>query len=342
MPPGLFCSSGCAATQAQVQTTSAKADRLLAVKYAEWRPPGGLIAAREGSAFLVKRLAEPCGNAISDVMSEPFSVIVPVYNEGRRLFATVPPLLEGLPAGCEIIYICNGCQDDSEAILRELVGGAAIMLATPVAGKALAIRAGEEQTNLFPRFYVDSDVVISGGALARLAAGLGSGIELVSPRIEHEFGGTAFCARVIHRYRQSLPHAREGAYHHVLGISARGRARWGEFPDLWADDSFIEAMIPDDRKRLIKEVTVRTRPPQGLWQWIMVRKRWHIGHRQLRALGYSPPHVPGQCRALLLSLMSPTRALPAVLYVCTVALAMVLAKWRGKGSVDWYQDQSSR
>ena len=32
-------------------------------------------------------------------------------------------------------------------------------------------------------------------------------------------------------------------FHNVLGISQKGRAAWGAFPDLRADDTFIVAQV---------------------------------------------------------------------------------------------------
>ena len=139
-----------------------------------------------------------------------FSVIVPVHNEAARLGQTVPRLLDELPPGCEVVYVCNGCTDGSAALLSALVGKRARILEAPEQGKAAAIRCGEEETRLLPRFYVDADVVIGGADLSELARCLEGPFELVSPRIVLDLRGVGPVMRRICRLSQSLPHARRG------------------------------------------------------------------------------------------------------------------------------------
>ena len=268
----------------------------------------------------------------------PFSVIVPVHNEATRLDETVPRLLEGLPPGCEVIYVCNGCTDGSERLLRALVGKSAQIITAP-RGKAKAIRSGEERAHLMPRFYVDADVTIGGADLAKLALRLVEPIELVSPRIVFDMRGVGPAMRRVYRLSLSLPHARHAAFHHVLGVSAAARSRWGRFPDLLADDAFIESRIPLKHKRVMSDVTVTVRPPRTLWSWIRVRARWHAGHRQMRRAGYAPPHTHGQFRTVGHRLRESGSRLDALLYVGSVLVARILSAWLRQG---WYSDRTSR
>lgn len=268
----------------------------------------------------------------------PFSVIVPVHNEAGRLRQTVPCLLDGLPPGCEVIYVCNGCTDGSEALLHALVGMKAWIIQAPQ-GKAAAIRYGEGKACLLPRFYVDADVTIGGADLAELSRCLTGPIELVSPRIVYDLHGVGPAMRRVCRLSQLLPHARYGAFHHVLGVSAAARARWGEFPDLLGDDAFIQSCISAQHKRVVAHVTVTVRPPRTLWSWIQVRSRWQAGHRQMRGLGHAPPHTPNQFRTLVRSLFRPGTRLDALLYVGSVLAARLLSALPQRG---WYSDRTSR
>jgi cellulose synthase/poly-beta-1,6-N-acetylglucosamine synthase-like glycosyltransferase len=274
-------------------------------------------------------------------MLKTFSVIVPVFNEENGLAARAGLLLSGLPGGCELIFVCNGCTDRSEAILRETVGTTAVVL-TCAKGKARAIRLGERHASLLPRFYVDSDVSVSGSDLARLARALRDGVQLVSPRIAFNLEGASWAARSLSQFWLSLPHGRTGAYHHVLGVSAAARARWGAFPDLMADDLFIESMIEDEEKRVVTDITVTTTPPKRFWQWIRVRIRWQQGIEQLRRARIDPPMVAGQYRAILSGALSPRLCASAILYCASVLLSRLLARTGLFESGKWYRDASSR
>jgi glycosyltransferase involved in cell wall biosynthesis len=273
----------------------------------------------------------------------PFSVIVPVHDEAARLPLTLPCLLDGLPPGTELIFACNGCSDGSESIISDLAGARARILSLPTANKALAIRAAEECTRLLPRFYVDADVKIAGGDLTRIAALLSEGrYDLVSPRIELELDGASAAARAMHELWLASPHARRAAFRTVLGVSAAARARWGTFPDVMADDTFIVCQVPPERRAVADEVAVKLRPPLNLRAYIGVQERVALGHRQLRALGYSIPHSEGQYGSLLRAALDP-RKLPAViLYVIAGLAGRARARMRSSSGRNWYRDESSR
>ncbi|WP_375290151.1 glycosyltransferase family 2 protein [Qipengyuania sp.] len=268
----------------------------------------------------------------------PFSVIVPVHNEASRLGETALALMDGLPEDWELIFVCNGCTDGSETILERIAGRRAIILTAP-RGKAVAIREGEARARFASRFYVDSDVLIHGADLARLATCLTAPVELVSPRMVFDLAGVGPQMRRVLMVWLSLPHAQGAAYHHVLGVSAAGRARWGEFPDLLADDAFIESRIPDGRKRVVPDVVVTVRPPRSMTAWLGVRARWHDGHGQMRAMGYAPPHAPGQYRAIAQTLHTPSQWVNVLLYVGSVLAARLLSALPRRG---WYRDETSR
>ncbi len=270
-----------------------------------------------------------------------YSVIVPVHNEAARLPETVACLWRGLAADAEVIFVCNGCTDESAAIIRRLVDHRARIIELAAAGKARAIRAGEAQATLFPRFFVDSDVLIEGRGLTALASELVVGrFELMSPRLKIDLAGCGTVMRKLHGIMRDLPHMQGDAFHQVLGLSRAGRHRFGPFPDVMADDSFIEAQIPLHRKRIAQSVTAIYRPPRTLGSMIAVRARWIKGQRQLERLGHVVPRSPGQRRALMRLLLRPGRALAALLYGAVWLAAQSLA--RSAGANGWYRDQTSR
>lgn len=267
-----------------------------------------------------------------------FSVIVPVHDEADLLPETAPLMLAGL-GRAEVVFVCNGCTDGSAALLRRLLGERARVIELPAAGKAAAIRAGEAAVRAFPRFYVDADVWIAGSTLAALARTLAAErLDLVSPRIRVDHAGASRLARGVTEAWMSLPHMRLAGFHNVLGVSAEGRARWGRFPDLLADDDFIAASIPPRARRIVDGLSCTIRPPRRFRAWVRVRARWTRGQRQLRAQGIVLPRTPGQADGLR-TLLAEGRVLAVGAYVAAAALGAVLGRFGRSG---WYRDGSSR
>jgi len=280
-------------------------------------------------------------NAVVTKADMPFSVVIPVYNEASGLAERARSVVSGLPHGCEVVFVCNGCTDDSQAILEREVSKEATILSC-AKGKARAIRLGEQHCSIFPRFYVDSDVWISGDDLARLSACLNDRTLLVSPRIRFDFTGASPTAAALSRFWLALPHGQSSAYHHVLGISEALRARWGEFPDLIADDTFIEGHANDGEKTIIETVFVTTSPPKNWWAWVQVRVRWQQGINQLVRARHSLPQSQGQSRAILKKAIQPRWALTAALYISSVVLARILARSGLFPESAWITDETSR
>ena len=272
-----------------------------------------------------------------------FSVIVPVFNEAASLPSFLEHVRDGLPStNVELIFVCNGCTDGSEQILRSIDDPRVRVLALERPGKAAAIRAAEAFAQRIPRFYVDADVLISGASLAALAEPLRhERFELVSPKMLYDESGMSFAARGIHRVWHALPHVLLEGHHGVLGVSRRGRERWGDFPDLLADDAFIQSRIPTSRRKIVPEITLSTRPARTFWSFVCVRERWLRGNQQLRAKGISVPRTKGQARCLL-KMAARGRVVPVTIYLAARAAATAKVRLTGNRAQPWFQDQTSR
>ena len=270
------------------------------------------------------------------------SIIVPVQNEAARIVATSRLLLAGLPQEAELIFVVNGCSDDSEALLRRGAGRRARIIGSH-SGKANALNAGDAAATKFPRFYIDADVEITGTSVAALAERLRStGAMLISPRLKQDLAGASRAARAVNRVWMALPHARSAAFHQVIGVSAAGRANWGALPGILADDSYMVAAVPAESRTMADDIVARVRPPWTLRDFVRVRSRWRTGQRQLEVMGIAIVYQPDQRAVLLRQLLSPTLAAPAVLYVLAVLVGNLLARIAPTRVDTWYQDQSTR
>lgn len=272
-----------------------------------------------------------------------FSIVVPVHNEAASIAETASALLDGLPAGAEVIFICNGCTDASLAILERVAGGRARLLDVPVASKSLAIREAERWTTAFPRFYIDSDVLISGRAVAKMARRLlAREADLVSPRIAMQLDGASLTARLAQHFAMKLPHQAGDAFHSALGVSRALRERWGDFPEVMSDDTFIEAHVDPGRKAIVQEALLTSTPPQTFGSYVRVRARWERGLWQLQAMGVPIQRSPNQKRALVRMLFNPRHTLPGLVYFAAKLLGLALAAKAAWAQDGWYTDTTSR
>lgn len=278
-----------------------------------------------------------------------FSVVIPVHNEARLVPQTVQSVLQAIAhaarAGyeAEIAYVCNGCTDGSASIVRRLVAdvGRVEVLEISRASKIAALNAGDQVLTCFPRFYIDADVIVSEDLFVVLLPYLSvdGALQLVSPQISLDVRGASHAARYISQVWLQLPHNREEAFHHVLGLSEAGRSRWREFPEIMADDAFITSQIAPERRGVVREATITTWAPHSFWAWVRVRARWARGHHELVLHGIQPPSTPGQKTALAKLLLHRQTAVPAIVYVVCRLLSAFYSRIPGT-SDQWYSPRN--
>lgn len=188
----------------------------------------------------------------------PLSVIVPACNEAGWIDACLAAVAASRGAEGEVVVVANGCTDDTAARARAHAGmlaaaGFALnVLETPALGKPGALNAGDAAARYPDRAYLDADVTVSPGLLAAIAAALdrpvprlASGSPVVAP-------ARSFVTRAYARFWTRLPFVAQGCPAFGLyAVNAAGRARWGPFPDIISDDTFVRLHFsPAERLRL--------------------------------------------------------------------------------------------
>ncbi|MEY2882784.1 MAG: hypothetical protein RL490_508, partial [Pseudomonadota bacterium] len=219
-------------------------------------------------------------------MPPAYGIIVPVRNEAALLPLTVPRLLAATAADMvRIIWVCNGCTDNSAAIIRHIAGPHGEVIELPRPGKIGALQAGDTALGaLFPRFYMDADSWIRPGDMAPLVQALQSvDTELVAPALNYDVSQSSWLSARIAACWLALPHGRSIAFSMLLGLTAAGRARWDEWPDVTGDDSFVAATIPSTRRRRIAGALATSPAPADFAGWVRMRARWRRGEAELAA-----------------------------------------------------------
>lgn len=142
--------------------------------------------------------------------------------------------------------MCNGCSDNSAAVIHLLAGRTAEEIELVQPGKANALQAGHDPLgDLYPRHYLDADTWRRPGEPDRLMQPLKSGVaDLVEPRLCFDtFGASPLSARIGTCWL-SLPHARMVAFSIAIGLSAAARTLWDRWPKITGDDIFVSTTVP--------------------------------------------------------------------------------------------------
>lgn len=254
------------------------------------------------------------------------SIVIPAHDEAATIAACLASIARA--GDHEVVVVCNGCQDATARIARAH-RPAVQVLELPTAGKAAALNAGDRVVHGFPRVYVDADVEFAPGALAALLDALDRGALAAAPVAEIVDGGAPRLVRSYYAIWQHLGVIRTGLCGSgVYALSAAGRRRFAEFPELIADDLFVDQRFALHERANVHPGVRYLMPPTT--RALLQRKtRVFLGNRELTraAPPCHPDRVPGP-GWFRVTAPHPTRwpHLPAFLTVS--ALAKIQARIR--------------
>jgi glycosyltransferase involved in cell wall biosynthesis len=220
------------------------------------------------------------------------SVIIPAHNEEGWIDRCLAALMaqKGATGRVEILVVANACRDRTVAIAESYAPRAAArdwtlrVLELAQGGKILALNAGDAAARGAARPYLDADIACDPDMLAQLGAALtvkapryATGTLAVAP-------AKSWVTRAYASVWRRLPFVRSGAVGAGLfAVNAAGRARWGAFPPVISDDTFVRlSFAPDERI----EVPARYHWPmvEGFANLVRVRRRQDAGVDELRRL----------------------------------------------------------
>ncbi|MEZ5913573.1 MAG: glycosyltransferase [Paracoccaceae bacterium] len=220
------------------------------------------------------------------------SVIIPAHDEAGWIGACLGALLaQDSGAGAvEVIVAANACRDDTvaraEAFRARFAarGWDLVVLDLPEPGKLNALNRAEAAARGAGLVYLDADVRCEPPLLGELAAAL------AAPGPVYATGRLAVApaqSRVTRAYARiwtRLPFVESGAVGAGLfAVNREGRARWGAFPAIISDDTFVRLQFtPAERV----EVAARYHWPmvEGWANLVKVRRRQDAGVAELARL----------------------------------------------------------
>ena len=242
-------------------------------------------------------------------------IIIAAHNEEAYLPRCLAALLAQDPAAgpLEVIVAANGCTDrtvalaEAEAPAFAAAGHRLVCLDLPSPGKVGALNAGDAAAPGALRVYLDADVVCDPALMGELRAALATDVPRYATGTLAVVPPRSRITRHYARFWQRLPFVQGGAVGAGLfAVNAAGRARWGEFPDIISDDTFVRLLFaPEERI----EVPARYHWPmiEGWRGLVRVRRRQDRGVAQiaerypelLRNAGHAGPGAAGLQRLLL-------------------------------------------
>ncbi len=279
-------------------------------------------------------------------MSQPAgSVAIPAHNEEAVIDRCLHALFDDVgPDVFEVAVVCNGCTDRTADVARRTDLPVQV-IELERASKPFALRAADRVLHHYPRLYLDADVVVSGRSVLATFDRLGDGDVLAArPPIEYDTRHSTAVVQRYYRARTQLPAVLgslwgAGAY----ALSFEGRARFGEYPDVLAEDLFVDRLFRTDEIAIVDCEPVRVTVPRAAGDLMRITRRAHRGDDATQPTCRAEwGHTTTQrtVRDLLHFASTPSAALDASVYAVIATASRVRPLQHTP--TDWERDDSSR
>lgn len=272
------------------------------------------------------------------------SVIIPAHNEAAVISRVLAPLAALVGEGViEVVVACNGCTDGTAAVAGAFPGVRVLELSEP--GKAQALNAADEITNGFPRIYLDADIEVTRSAIMAVLRELDHGPTLAArPPCVYDTEDSSALVRAYHRARRRLPASATALWGAgIYAVSEAGHARIGGFPDLRADDFYVDSVFAAGEVRIVESPPVVVRAPHTARSLLTVLGRTYAANseceRALTGHGSVARRTTGNLGVLVRSARSLPMLVDAVVYAGFAAGGRLRSRRR---MPTWARDDSTR
>lgn len=219
------------------------------------------------------------------------SVMIPASNEaaliGDCLAAVAASDWNG--PSFQVIVIANGCTDNTAEIARAQQGVFACrgwelsVIERASGGKLAALNAGDAMVQATIRVYLDADVIIEPALLGQLH----SALNCDQPRYASgkiRMTAQSWISRTYARIYCQVPFMAQGVPGcGLFAVNEAGRMRWGSFPQIISDDTFVRLQFAPD-ERIGVPAAYKWPVVEGFRNLIKVRRRQDNGVTEVAAL----------------------------------------------------------
>jgi hypothetical protein len=309
------------------------------------------------------RQREAAGAPVAPSAGVLGSVVIPAHNEETviaRCLGPLAPLAED--GSIQIVVVCNGCTDGTARVAGSFPGVRVVEL--PVGSKPAALRAGDRAVGALPRIYLDADVVLPAdaarGVLAELAADRpvpgpdgaalsreradGAVTLAARPPVRYDASGSTLLVRRYYRARSRIPAVLGSLWGAgTYALSAAGRARFDDFPDLVADDLWVDQLFAPGEVAVVDCAPVTVTAPARTRDLLLVLRRTYRGKAEHQSSGaHTAYETQGRTArdVARLARSGPAGLIDATVYTGLVVAARILQ--RLSGTATWERDESSR
>lgn len=241
---------------------------------------------------ILDKTAEQSASKVNNDTLEPLYIIIPAHNEE----AYIGPCLDALmnqddAAGpAKIIVAANACTDQTAQIVRSQQtrfsarGWHLELLSIAAPGKLNAINQADRASADTMRIYLDADVICDPELFGQLRVALSKPEPVYATGTLQVTRPQSWISRAYANLWVRLPFVQSGAVGAGLfAVNATGRQRWGEFPAIISDDTFVRLhFTPKERK----EVPACYHWPmvEGFSNLVQVRRRQDAGVKEIARL----------------------------------------------------------
>lgn len=276
------------------------------------------------------------------------SVIIAAHNEEAVLGGCLEALIAQRDAPLmQIVVSANGCTDDTVKVARRY---GVEVIDRPESGKPGAMNAADKVAVGSARIYLDADIIVPPDGVRAVLARLDADSPplAVVPHRRVNTKGRAWPVRGYFAINERLPVYRDGLFGRgMITLSSDGRARFGEFPAMIADDLFVDSQFTAAEKAEANEVDVVVDAPYTTRDLMNRLVRVRRGNAEMRAAAaagtiHLDVRASDRWAWLRVALPHPTLWACAAAYVTITVLAA-----RGAGRIPaaqagWGQDGSTR
>jgi hypothetical protein len=273
------------------------------------------------------------------------SVVIPAHDEAVLIGRCLDRLLDALPAGVEVVVVCNGCTDETATVARATDHPVAVVELS-VASKVGALRVADEVATTFPRAYLDADVLVGGATIWALLRHLGrDGALAARPPLVYDTSSSSWIVRRFHRARVELPAVMGSLWGAGLyALSAQGRSRFAELPPVVADDLYVDRLFGADEIDIVDTDPVVVVAPATTRGLLASLRRAFRGNRAapLPAVAGRPGTRDTVRDLVRLARRGRHELLDACVYATLVVVARGLAWRHPRSSAHWERDGTRR
>lgn len=220
------------------------------------------------------------------------TILIPANNEQAYIGRCLDALLEQDAAAgtLRVVVAANACRDATVATARSREaafaarGSKLIVLDIAEPGKPNALDCAEAEAAEGARVFLDADVICDPELIGQIRIALATAAPRYATGTLCVMPARSSFTRAYARLWQNLPFFQSGAVGAgFFAVNPAGRARWGRFPRIISDDTFVRVnFTPEERV----EVPARYHWPmiEGFRGLVKVRRRQDAGVMQMQAL----------------------------------------------------------